>query len=160
MSLVQPAQEAGEKVYEAWSRPSVEVTAAHQPLDTTELGVSVGDTASVLRKSDSGDQLQLSTFECSEMFVSTGVVVFKYGVWSGNVTTLESVNITRQPGAAVCRWWARQKPRQHCVMTVIGRRVRGVRRPNEVPFWICTPPARLGFIQSFLMGKQDLLRLS
>ena len=52
---MQPAQEAGEKVYEAWSRPSVEVTAAHQPLDSAELGVSVGDTASVIRKSDSGD---------------------------------------------------------------------------------------------------------
>ena len=69
MSLVQPAQEAGEKVYEAWSRPSVEVTAAHQPLDTTELGVSVGDTASVLRKSDSGDQLgPYQKSEKSEMY--------------------------------------------------------------------------------------------
>ena len=65
---MQPAQEAGEKVYEAWSRPSVEVTAAHQPLDSAELGVSVGDTASVLRKSDTGDQIR--PFEYSEMFVS------------------------------------------------------------------------------------------
>ena len=96
MSLVQPAQEAGEKVYEAWSRPSVEVTAAHQPLDTTELGVSVGDTASVIRKADTGDQI--STFEYSEMFVSTAVVGIIVLVWSGHVTTLESVNITLQPG--------------------------------------------------------------
>ena len=59
MSLVQPAQEAGEKVYEAWSRPSVEVTTAHQPSDTTELAVSVGDTASVVRKADSGENSEM-----------------------------------------------------------------------------------------------------
>ena len=69
MSLVQPAQEAGEKVYEAWSRPSVEVTAAHQPKDSAELGVSVGDTASVLRKSDTGDQIRpYQKSEKSEMY--------------------------------------------------------------------------------------------
>ena len=59
MSLVQPAQEGGEKVYESWSRPSVEVTTAHQPSDTTELAVSVGDTASVVRKADSGDNSEM-----------------------------------------------------------------------------------------------------
>ena len=59
VSLVQPAQEAGEKVYESWSRPSVEVTTAHQPSDTTELAVSVGDTASVVRKADSGENSEM-----------------------------------------------------------------------------------------------------
>ena len=47
-------QDGGEKIYESWDCPSVQIQCDHYPQSEGELEVQCGEIARVLRKSDEG----------------------------------------------------------------------------------------------------------
>jgi len=54
IELIAPTQDGGEKIYESWDCPSVQIQCDHYPQSEGELEVQCGEIARVLRKSDEG----------------------------------------------------------------------------------------------------------
>ena len=55
LDLVTPATVNGEKIYECWDCPNVEILQDHHPTQEDQLPARQGDIANVLRKSDEGN---------------------------------------------------------------------------------------------------------
>jgi len=57
LELIQPTQGAGEKIYETWDCPQVEIVHDYDPREEGDISVVAGDTANVLRKSNEGKKM-------------------------------------------------------------------------------------------------------